>query len=80
MALTFGSKLVRDPRFSPRFAGSRTRLEQKEEDYPPKISTFLEMLVPLGHGPATSRVELPAFTLKTFETEALVLNGGPYAF
>jgi hypothetical protein len=48
MALTFGSELVRDQRLSPRIAGSRTRLEQKEEDYPPKVSSFLEMLVPLG--------------------------------
>jgi hypothetical protein len=29
MALTFRSKLVRDQRFSPKIAGSRTRLEQK---------------------------------------------------
>jgi hypothetical protein len=28
-ALTFRSKLVRDQRFSPKVAGSRTRLEQK---------------------------------------------------
>ncbi len=29
VALTFRSKLVRDQRFSPKIAGSRTRLEQK---------------------------------------------------
>jgi hypothetical protein len=69
MALTFGSKLIRDQRLSLRIAGSRTRLEQREEDYPPKASTFLEMLVPLGHGPAASRVELPALSPKTLELE-----------
>ena len=48
MPLTFGSKLVRDQRLGPRIAGSRIRLELKEGDHAPKLSIFLEMLVPFG--------------------------------
>ncbi len=47
MALTFGSKLVRDQRFSPRIAESRTRLELKTGHYEHELSTFPELLVPL---------------------------------